>query len=227
MKQIAVDRFGQVIANGRKRTLRASRNVPFLKQTGVFGSKSDILGRFICLKSFHDRLKRGIDTLKLLKTSFLLDLMPVFDLFVRRLHRNFTSYGSLACVFVQMLSEDRFQSSGVPRPTLYLKCHNSGQSAPGLLSFQRTWVRAGVASMSEEYKATLRAADTESAASARPAFSPLRAGGHSARSCPLPRARPASAPSPGPRPGPAGRRQMSGGSHAARSPLRRPALPAS
>ncbi len=84
-----------------------------MKQTGVFGSKSGIWGRFICLKLLHERLKSVIDMLKLLKGISLLDVMPIYDLFVRILHRSFTGYSSLAWVFVHLLSEDQPEKTGL------------------------------------------------------------------------------------------------------------------
>jgi hypothetical protein len=65
------------------------------------------LGRFIWLKPLHERLKPEMGTLKLLKGISRLDLVPIFDLFVRILHRKLTDCGSLTWVFVRLLSEDQ------------------------------------------------------------------------------------------------------------------------
>jgi hypothetical protein len=63
----------------RCRNLYFNRLSPSLKQTGVFGTESGILGRFICFKSLHRSSKPVVGTLKALKGICLLALMPDFD----------------------------------------------------------------------------------------------------------------------------------------------------
>lgn len=103
----------------RCRNLYFNRLVSFLKQTGDCGPKSRTLGRFICLKSLHRRLKPVIGTLKPLKSISLFDLMPIINLFVRILHRKPTGDGSLTWVFVPLLSLH-----------LHLFCHHQSTFYP-------------------------------------------------------------------------------------------------
>ena len=52
--------------------------------------------------------------LKLLKGISRLDHVPIFDFFVGILHRKLTDCGSLAWVFVRLLSEDPLGNRVVP-----------------------------------------------------------------------------------------------------------------